>query len=32
MYELMWNTTEFANSPDFPTDGSNPYVYSMNLG
>ncbi|KAI1458643.1 hypothetical protein F4805DRAFT_466750 [Annulohypoxylon moriforme] len=32
MYELMWNVTEFANSPDFPTDGSNPYVYSMNIG
>ncbi|KAI0150802.1 hypothetical protein GGR57DRAFT_514065 [Xylariaceae sp. FL1272] len=32
MYELMWNVTSFTNSPDFPTDGSNPYIYSMNLG
>ncbi|KAI1487419.1 hypothetical protein F5X96DRAFT_149321 [Biscogniauxia mediterranea] len=32
MYELMWNVTEFTNLPDFPTDGSNPYIYSMNMG
>ncbi|KAI1498456.1 hypothetical protein F5X99DRAFT_412101 [Biscogniauxia marginata] len=32
MYELMWNVTEFTNMPDFPTDGSNPYIYSMNMG
>ncbi|KAF2963717.1 hypothetical protein GQX73_g9857 [Xylaria multiplex] len=32
MYELMWDTHEFVNSPDFPTDGSNPYIYSMNVG
>ncbi|KAI0418270.1 hypothetical protein F5X98DRAFT_386487 [Xylaria grammica] len=32
MYELMWDTHEFVNSPDFPTDGTNPYIYSMNVG
>ncbi|KAI0425753.1 hypothetical protein F5Y09DRAFT_346378 [Xylaria sp. FL1042] len=32
MYELMWDTHEFADSADFPTDGSNPYIYSMNVG
>ncbi|ORY67494.1 uncharacterized protein BCR38DRAFT_456246 [Pseudomassariella vexata] len=33
MYELMWNVTDFTNDPSvWPTDGSNPYVYSMNLG
>ncbi|CAJ2508535.1 Uu.00g135610.m01.CDS01 [Anthostomella pinea] len=32
MYELMWNVTEFTNDATFPTDGSNPYVYSMNMG
>ncbi|KAI1332508.1 hypothetical protein F5Y16DRAFT_394580 [Xylariaceae sp. FL0255] len=32
MYELMWDVSEFVNSPDFPTDGSNPYIYSMNIG
>ncbi|KAH9890803.1 hypothetical protein F4778DRAFT_368169 [Xylariomycetidae sp. FL2044] len=32
MYELMWNVTDFTNMADFPTDGSNPYVYSMNMG
>ncbi|KAI0397914.1 hypothetical protein F5Y17DRAFT_475743 [Xylariaceae sp. FL0594] len=32
MYELMWDVHQFTDSPDFPTDGSNPYIYSMNLG
>ncbi|KAI1188585.1 hypothetical protein F5B17DRAFT_439493 [Nemania serpens] len=32
MYELMWDVHEFADSPDFPTDGTNPYIYSMNVG
>jgi hypothetical protein len=32
MYELMWDTHEFADSADFPTDGTNPYIYSMNVG
>jgi len=31
MYELMWDISGFATS-DYPTDGSNPFVYSMNLG
>ncbi|KAI1346710.1 hypothetical protein F5Y01DRAFT_330474 [Xylaria sp. FL0043] len=32
MYELMWDVHEFADSADFPTDGTNPYIYSMNVG
>ncbi|KAF2476613.1 uncharacterized protein BDR25DRAFT_252744 [Lindgomyces ingoldianus] len=32
MYELMWNVTEFSDKSMWPTDGSNPFVYSMNLG
>ncbi|KAI0474954.1 hypothetical protein GGR56DRAFT_675132 [Xylariaceae sp. FL0804] len=32
MYELMWNVTDFVNDPDYPTDGSNPYIYSMGIG
>ncbi|KAI0445207.1 hypothetical protein F4803DRAFT_571633 [Xylaria telfairii] len=32
MYELMWDVREFADSSDFPTDGSNPFIYSMNVG
>ncbi|KAI3319799.1 hypothetical protein HD806DRAFT_508020 [Xylariaceae sp. AK1471] len=32
MYELMWDVRQFTESADFPTDGSNPFVYSMNLG
>ncbi|KAI1742827.1 hypothetical protein F4680DRAFT_463770 [Xylaria scruposa] len=32
MYELMWDVREFADSADFPTDGSNPFIYSMNVG
>lgn len=32
MYELMWNVTTFADKSIWPTDGSKPFVYSMNLG
>jgi len=32
MYELMWNVTEFADKSLWPTDGSKPFVYSMNVG
>ncbi|KAG9238234.1 hypothetical protein BJ875DRAFT_416668 [Amylocarpus encephaloides] len=33
MYELMWDISKFvADSSIWPTDGSNPFVYSMNLG
>jgi hypothetical protein len=32
MYELMWDVHQFTDSADFPTDGTNPYIYSMNLG
>lgn len=32
MYELMWNVTTFADKSLWPTDGSAPFVYSMNLG
>jgi len=32
MYELMWNVTEFADKNLWPTDGSKPFVYSMNVG
>jgi hypothetical protein len=32
MYELMWNVTAFADKNLWPTDGSKPFVYSMNLG
>jgi hypothetical protein len=32
MYELMWNVTKFADRSMWPTDGSAPFVYSMNLG
>ena len=32
MYELMWNVTTFADKSLWPADGSNPFVYSMNLG
>lgn len=33
MYELMWNTSTFmADRSSWPTDGTNPFVYSMNLG
>ncbi|KAH6682911.1 hypothetical protein B0J14DRAFT_134100 [Halenospora varia] len=33
MYELMWNVTSFVNDKSaWPSDGSNPFIYSMNLG
>jgi len=32
MYELMWNVNEFADKSQWPTDGSPPFVYSMNIG
>lgn len=32
MYELMWNVTAFSDKNLWPTDGSKPFVYSMNLG
>ena len=32
MYELMWNVTTFADKSIWPSDGSNPFVYSMNIG
>lgn len=32
MYEVMWNVTSFMDKSLFPADGSNPFVYSMNLG
>ncbi|KAF2264360.1 hypothetical protein CC78DRAFT_553528 [Lojkania enalia] len=32
MYELMWNVTQFADRNMWPTDGSPPFVYSMNIG
>lgn len=33
MYELMWNTSSFmSDKSDWPTDGSNPFIYSMDLG
>ncbi len=32
MYELMWNTSSFMDKSIFPTDGSNPFIYSMNRG
>jgi hypothetical protein len=32
MYEIMWNVSTFVNDPGFPTDGSNPYMYSMGIG
>ena len=32
MYELMWNVTTFADKSIWPADGSNPFMYSMNIG
>lgn len=32
MYELMWNVSTFMDRSIFPADGSNPFIYSMNLG
>ncbi|KAH8883181.1 hypothetical protein GQ53DRAFT_664329 [Thozetella sp. PMI_491] len=29
MYEIMWDTRQFNNPDDWPTDGSQPLVYSM---
>ena len=33
MYEVMWNVSTFTDDASaFPTDGSNPFVYSMDIG
>jgi hypothetical protein len=32
MYELMWDVSKFADKSLWPTDGSDPFVYSMNIG
>lgn len=32
MYELMWNTSSFMDQSMWPTDGKNPFIYSMSLG
>jgi hypothetical protein len=32
MYELMWDVSSFLDKSTWPADGSNPFVYSMNLG
>ncbi|OCL07621.1 hypothetical protein AOQ84DRAFT_377513 [Glonium stellatum] len=32
MYELMWNVSSFMDKSIWPTDGSNPFMYSMNIG
>ncbi|KAK7757508.1 hypothetical protein SLS62_000523 [Diatrype stigma] len=32
MYELMWDVSEYADRSMWPTDGSSPFVYSMNIG
>jgi hypothetical protein len=32
MYELMWDVSKFMDKSIFPADGSNPFMYSMNLG
>jgi len=32
MYEVMWDVSKFADKSMWPTDGSKPFVYSMNLG
>ncbi len=32
MYELMWNTSSFMDKSIWPADGTNPFIYSMNLG
>jgi hypothetical protein len=29
MYEVMWDTTQFNDKELWPTDGSQPFVYSM---
>ncbi|KAJ9149430.1 Nucleoside diphosphate-linked moiety X motif 17 [Pleurostoma richardsiae] len=30
MYEVMWNTIPFNDKKDWPADGSQPFLYSMN--
>lgn len=32
MYEVMWDTTVFNDASLWPTDGSQPFVYSMGDG
>jgi hypothetical protein len=32
MYELMWDVSSFADKSIWPTDGSRPFIYSMNIG
>jgi hypothetical protein len=32
MYEVMWDTTVFNDKNIWPTDGSQPFVYSMGDG
>ncbi|KAN0110544.1 protein of unknown function (DUF1996) domain containing protein [Hyaloscypha variabilis] len=32
MYEVMWNVTNFADKSLWPTDGTAPFVYSMDIG
>jgi len=32
MYEVMWNVSTFSDKSMWPTDGSNPFVYSMGIG
>jgi hypothetical protein len=32
MYEVMWDTTPFNDKSIWPTDGSQPFVYSMGDG
>lgn len=32
MYELMWDVSKFADKSLWPTDGSDPFIYSMNIG
>jgi len=32
MYELMWDVSKFTDKSLWPTDGSDPFVYSMNIG
>jgi len=32
MYEVMWDVNKFADRSLWPTDGSDPFVYAMNIG
>lgn len=32
MYEIMWNVTEYSDKSQWPTDGTKPFVYAMNIG